>query len=717
MRTVSEFQFPGTTALHTAAYDSTKTTIGRLIDAANGSTPIQKWVGPKGLNVLSVPDVTPTYSFMMPHVYKWSDDEYWIFGADNTAAALTRRIGLFRYIRSTNTTTYVGAILLNFSGLTGNKTSTGLRVVVTTHTSGTVTTSGSSTTVTGSGTQFTTDRIAAGARIGFGSTDPTAITTWYDISTISSDTSIVISSAVNLASPTSYVIEEIRVVYVFTNATATNGGLALVKGLNYGTFVANTTIAEAVSTDNVRAIYFFEDAATTNMTVPRGVSLESTRSPTSHFVYVLNADTTSAPRIYKWDIRAALTVASGQTTSGFVYRTGQQTVVSGTVPTQGGNSECATLRHGAAAGDESVFFVTTNRIIRCPIASITNGSTTYQADAMQEILPGNNSTFMQLGSFLSVQYSSKLDRLFYAYTAAPFRIGITQYDSTNTTKTERFLGVDSQRLYNLAKDSDYPNVFLGRAVPVFIDISDGIMFGLAQSTVNGIGTLSVYPLITDYVYCESSVTADRNCVITPAIQTPNAVSLYRVYYDYQRFSGTGSSAELPTEGLKIWYRTQGILDNSGEWSALPETNLLSGSSPGENGIQFKIGFRTIGDNCLPCRLYNIGVVYEDDSQISNYQPSVVNSSISSLRFAWKQVTTFGGTIPNLEIILNNSDTNGLLLSDTSAAPSGGTWEYSTNGGSSWNAWSAAADAVGNYIRYTANSLPNSVSVRATLRRA
>lgn len=51
---------------------------------------------------------------------------------------------------------------------------------------GTVAVSGVS--VTGTGTLFNTNKVAIGARIGFGSTDPSQITTWYRITAKASDT-------------------------------------------------------------------------------------------------------------------------------------------------------------------------------------------------------------------------------------------------------------------------------------------------------------------------------------------------------------------------------------------------------------------------------------------------------------------------------------------------------------------------------------------------
>jgi hypothetical protein len=133
-------------------------------------------------------------------------------------------------------------------------------------------------------------------------------------------------------------------------------------------------------------------------------------------------------------------------------------------------------------------------------------------------------------------------------------------------------------------------------------------------------------------------------------------------------------------------------------------------------IQFKIAFDIMGEICVPTRIYSIVAIYEDSSQDSHYQPSLTKSSASSRIFAWKQVTAWGTNIPNLQIRLYNADTGFLVLDDTVNVSGSGTWQYSTNG-STWNSWSASADTVGNYIRYTATSLPNNITVKALLTQA
>jgi hypothetical protein len=77
---------------------------------------------------------------------------------------------------------------------------------------------------------------------------------------ITNNTTLTISGTVNLSPNTSYVIEEIRIAVLTTNVTAINGGLHLIKGLNYNTFTTGgTIIPEASNVDNIRASYLLKD--------------------------------------------------------------------------------------------------------------------------------------------------------------------------------------------------------------------------------------------------------------------------------------------------------------------------------------------------------------------------------------------------------------------------------------------------------------------------
>ena len=113
--------------------------------------------------------------------------------------------------------------------------------------------------VTGTNTKFVDEGIAAGTnvtgvaggfgpRIGFGSTDPTQITQWFQIGSINSGTSLNLTTSPGvIPAGTPYVIEELRFAFAITQATApTNGGLFLLKGACYLDFQTSTTAGPLV---------------------------------------------------------------------------------------------------------------------------------------------------------------------------------------------------------------------------------------------------------------------------------------------------------------------------------------------------------------------------------------------------------------------------------------------------------------------------------------
>lgn len=708
MKTAAEHIFTGTTQA-ISSYDSTKTLLGTLIKQYSlGSNAVDKFVSPLLPLQSSLVDIAGQ-GYTCPYIVKWSDRYRWVFLADNASAALTRRIAMYEYDTTGSALSYKGYITLNFSALTGNKTSRDLCVTLHRHISGTVSTSGSSTTINGSSTQFTTDRIAVGARIGFGSTDATQITTWYDITAITNDTTLTIGTAVTLAGGTPYVIEELRVVYVFTNATTTNGGVALVKGLNASLFtLGGTSISEASATDNVRAVYFLKDSATTNMTIAYSTAVDTdTSTPTSQDCYILNADAAATARIYYYNLRAALTVSSGQSTSAFVHRTGQQ-VVTGNIAAASNLVMC-TPSHGTASGVKSLLFVTASRICRCAVSAVTNGSTTFVTDSSVEVPPGTTTTHAASANLANISYSAFMDRFVITTATAPFRLYLTQYDASGSTPCDKVFAGDTSRLRGVTTDSDAPNAVFCRVASLFSN-DNGIGALVLPSTTAGINVLTVFPFAADGY--RGSYSNQR--VITPSIALTNATKLYRAYLNIAPVQGDTGTACV-TQPVKLYYRTSGITDNSGSWTALDSSGDLTGVTA-TSAIQFMLEFSVLGETCIPSRVHSVCCVYEDGSQDSHYLPSLAKSSASSRIFAWRQATAWGSSIPNMRIRLYNADTALLVLDDNVTSSASGVWEYSTNG-TSWSAWSSAADAVGNYIRYTATTLPSNIVVRALLTQA
>ena len=804
MRAAVEHHFYGTTGLTgitggtAGGYNSSVTMISSLLRQATGATIEDRFVSTKTAAIANITDLVASTPHQMPHVVKWSDNIYWIFLATAATNVVTRFIAMFQFDSTTSTITYNGYITTAGTTVAGNKITRSLRALLYRHTTGTVSTSGSSTTITGSGSGFQSERIAVGARIGFGTTDATQVTTWYEITAINSDTELVINSPVTLSGSTSYVIEELRLAYATTNATLINGGVHLVKGLHPGVFgTTPPTISEATTVDNIRAVYLLTDAAvagaatatvtysttnilscsghglgvgdvvffTTTNTLPTGLStntayyvistnlganqfsvsttyngsiasisaagsgthtvhsgsskiaatlaLDDEVSKTDHPIYLVNAtSTTAAVTVTKYNVRAALTVgaltggpASGTSPSAFVFKTAPN-AITGTV-SQLNSGRIFTPNHGGAgvAGVKSLFFCTTTRVFRAPVANLTSGALSWVSDSMLENPPGGTTVYSALSSMSQVDYSATIDRLFVTNTAARFGTYVTPYNSSNN-QFEKYIGSQLNRVKvggtpSGASDGLFPSGTL------HIWTEDGWMFAVSTGTSNW---LYIFPFAADAYY--NSTTNQH--IITPKLATPNATKLYHVYLDHQEYAGDYGLG-FPVETYRIWYRTTGIDDNSGAWTEVGVGADLQSVSPSDY-IQFKIAFDIMGEICVPTRIYSICVTFEDSSQDSHYQPSLTKSSASSRIFAWKQVTAWGTNIPNLQIRLYNADTGFLVLDDTVTASASGTWQYSTDG-STWNSWSASADTVGNYIRYTATSLPNNITVKALLTQA
>lgn len=788
MKTAVEHVFTGTTELTSNPYDYTKTMIGSLMKQYTGALTTDKYVSIPPPILQNNLEAT-LQSFFMPHVYQWSANIFWIFSASNATAAVTRTVSLHEYNSTTHTITWKGFITMSGTTILGAKTVRGIRSFVTEHSTGTVSTAGSSTTITGDTTAFQAEGIAVGARIGFGTTDPTAVSTWYEITAIASDTSLTINTAANLAASTPYVIEEIRIGLYCSNATLYNGGLHLIKGLNYGTFTSGgTTIIEAASTDNVRASYLLRDKAPQTFTIgvaspgvvscaghgfvagdlvvfsTTGALLTGATANTTFYVsatgltndafqfsatlggasvnasgtqsgthslhsgllnigmglanddyidytedpiYCLNSDNATTVRLHKFNIRAALTVSGGISTSAWVFKTLGMTTV-GTVQ-QVNNGRVFTVSHGAASGVKSLWFVTSSRVYRANMADITSNSSNWISDYMLENPPGTITTNLATAAFLQVDYSSFLDRLLISTTlAGRHPVYVTTYDTSNP-QFERMFGQITNRTKLTTTAAGATDAFFNPAA-LTMWTEGGRLFAMPNIVTTGLNWTAVLNIGADGYYA----TATEQRVITPRLATPNVSTFYRAYMQTGHYTGTYELGYNP-EAVRMFYRTSGIDDDSGAWTEIISGDL-SGASPGSY-IQFMLYFDILGELCVPNKVYSVACTYEDgstDAQDNHYLSCADLSNKTTKTFAWKHSEAFGTSVPRLEIRLYNAITDGLLDTDDSTTQTG-TWEKTIDGGANWIAYNDTDK--GNeltFIRFTPASIPDNVQVRALL---
>lgn len=679
-----------------------------------------KYVGPIPTAIARPMEQSTPIPAVFPWAMQWSDSASsqidWIFLADNATAAATRRMTAYTFNRLTGAFAWKGFITITFPTATVF-TIRGLRMTYDLYTAGTVAVSGTAVTGTGSTWQTPAADIAkpcVGNRIGFGSTDPSQITTWYEISAIGSNTGITLSaSAGTITAGTPYVIEDLRAIMITTNATITNGGLMVIKGLNFDQFSSiGGTVPAATTVDNIRAAYWLADASTVTNTVSFGAGLIAATAYNSQYIYVL--DTLANPVVFKYNVRAALTLTSGKDTTSLAYKTGSGGVLTG-APAQTNNGRIANVSHGPHSGVDALYFTTATRIYAAPLSGITIGSTTWLSggSAATEVPPGGVTTFAASGALSSLEYASAIDKWIVTTlaTTTPFRSYVTQY-RTDAGQWDRVFGCDIRQIDQSSADSSTVPVpsMVGGQYTVWSEA--GLLYIATFGTTAITNRLYAVPLGGDWEYADTT-----GCfIITPKMTCTDIRSYVSAMINEIRVAGgdTGINLGINPEPFRVKYRTSGISDNSGLWTLLDDNGSLSGIS-GTTDIQLKFEFRTIGLTQMPARIQNWAVLYDDVMTDSHYQFSMNLSSASAKQFAWRHSTAFGGTVPTLYIRLYDADTGSLLLTDDTVASANGVFETSTNDGSSWGTYSSADKAnTTTYIRYTPTSIADSIKVRATI---
>jgi len=697
-----------TQSYQSGSYDSTKLNLGSFIKQYTSGSADNQGVSPVDISFLRYLE-TLGIAAGFPYVVDRGGDTQWIFTVELTAGT-NRRLVLYEFNKHTNTYSTRGFITV-VNQVAGNITARGLEVMYETYTTGSVTVNG--TAVTGSGTSWATDRLAAGSRIAFGVTNPISASTWYYTTGSFTDTAVTLTqNAGTIAPGTSYVIEDLRFLVAQTNATATNGYLLYVKGATYDDFTIGGTTITTSSFDNAKAVYNLTDLPILTATNVSGIAIDSMQTWQSQSAYVINA---TGARTYRYNLRNTLLPLSNSISSGsFMYATGNQTLT-GTI-SQNNNGEIITLGHGPGSGSKSMYFATTTRIYRSDLSIITSGSTTWTSDVMVEIPPGGTATIPAGSTMQSVKYAPELDSLVInTGNGSGFSSYITRYNTTGTAFDNNMFS--SLLYYNQSTaDSNVPYPLATTLnAQMMMYPKNGYMHTVRYNTTAPIAGLYNFPYLIDYYYTDILGNQPYQVAITPAIDTSNVNKFYRVYLNNQRRFGS-SPFTVPYEPTRLYYRTTGISDNTGAWTLLNDSYDLSGVSPSSQ-IQFKLAFKNLGVIMTPPKVSRLVLTYEDNQTDSHYEPSIAQSNIASRIFAWRQGTVWGSTIPAMRIRIYNIATNTLILEDTTSTGTSGTFEYSTDNGSNWSSWSSSADAIGNYIRYTATSLPSSTRTKVVLTQA
>jgi hypothetical protein len=546
-------------------------------------------------------------SFMID-AYKYSNDITWLFTNQNANSNYVT-IGLYEHNTKTDDKYFKGRVYLPRPN---NYFDDFFKVSVDRHTSGTISATGS--TVTGTNTLWVTDRIAVGARIGFGSKDASLIKTWYQITAITSDTSITIAEVLQISIPanTPYVIEEIRFIQnlVQTNYAAANNGIFITKGVNYNFFdLNNFTVPMATTVDNQRATYILSDAMTSTMYNAAFAFLGPKIDNQTQYMYVMISNTSSNLRgsIYKFNIRASLSgLSSGRSTSGYLYKTLEVDHSPLNVMGRDCRVGCfANVNHSTGKGVNSLYYHYDNRyLFRIPEYSIENGKN-YIFERANVVTTVNDET-IGLGSYQDMSYDRFTDKFVmgrYLSWRQGNRCEILEFSPTNRP-SDGYLGFGGgYGLYrDTMDDTIRPNSYsvLRNNVRQYGVSVEGIYYRTDNN--------AIYPEI----YCADYTLADKfKCfAITPIISCPDNVGFDKLKVEYDDYIGDLEQG-LTADTFKIYARTSGMIDDTGAWTLLSDSKNLSSFSASDK-IQFKIMFKTIGGSGIYARIHSLTVIYNRD---------------------------------------------------------------------------------------------------------
>jgi len=695
----------------TGSYDPTKVSLSSLMASVNGLDAEDKWAGPLPLAIARPMEQSTAVAMTYPHAIQISPNVFWVFLAEIATAAANRRIFMYTYDRSSTTFSWNGFITMTMAT---NQTVRAMRMVRYLYTTGSVAVAGSS--VAGSQSLWVTDRLAVGGRIGFGTTDPTQVTQWHNVSAIPSNVQMTISDTATEASGTSYVFEELRAVVATTAATALSGGLYIAKGLNPDLFIAaGTTIAAATTVDNIRATYFLADTALPQSQLSLtagGLGLAEFESWQSHSVYMLTVPAATTPRIYKFNMRANLAtgLGNGRSWAALDLATGLGSVVGTTAQTN--NGRLITLGHGPGSGVECMYFATTTRVVRVPTANIVSGSTTFVADQMVEIPPGGTSTFGAGGGLSSVEHMSSIDRLVVTSTgAAGIRSYVTKYN-TVSDPFDHIIFNDNKQFDQSTGAGAIVNPSIN-VIPFNIWLEDGVAFACRNSLAATTNQMYAIPFGADSDY----VSITNQAVISPKIDTVGCISFNRVYVNATTTLGTGPYI-VPTEPFSIQVRTAGIDDDSGGWSDVGMAGDLQFLGAA-NAIQFRFLFKVLGNTCIPARIHGVSVLYDADVNIlPELEWNLNDSDLTNGTVGFTQNTLFSGsTPPNMTINYYRSDTSALVLTQGSLGSANGVFQWYS--GSLWTGSLVSNDLgpneVGTRRRFVPSAgLPAGINVYAQI---
>lgn len=681
-------------SVNTSGYNPNKLNLGPLIKKYTGEKHYDNFIGPR--KVYHIPlDYIGNWTDLI-RAFEYNDDFDYILTYYSSSAGQVRQLFLFKFFKKIDEFLYVGRLDLNLSPTSSMSIYGNPLAELYYHNNGTVSVSG--TSVTGVNTTWVSDRIAVGARIGFGSTEARFITTWYDITAINANTSITINtSAGTINSNTPYVIEELRVMMSSRQTVSpfNQAGLYVAKGLHFGLFriYLGNSVPMATTVDNQRAVYRLTHPTTPPNDMYIGTDEKYTN--TTHYVYGNNYITARTNRFYKFNVRAALTdLVAGTSTLAAVAMTAN-------VSSQNNQTYHLTRVHtpksGPYAGRNIMLTPDNSWLYVIDVDKIKNFATDIYLDRTRYMRLGgeNYATFESRNSPDLNCYDNNLDLYFGTISRQSFLYRFENIINISTSERMSSNNAGSEyesMIYKYPLNGDYNYIW---NLPVYQTSDEGLHY-INTHQQGRKNSVLVWPL-----YAESNIAElTKNRLVLPKFSTLNA-TLYKKVYVQNALNLYDESFGIRPDPYKIYARTMGIDDDSGKWTLI-ENNDMSAIQPADY-IQFMFEFKVMKKIMVFARLYSLSMSYETDEYLPkeltfNLQDTDLNNNV----IGFKQKFLFE-SLNYLAIEIYDKQNDNLIFKQLSTETTFGNFQYYNNG------WvnGIGANIIGTRRRFVVTaSMPN-----------
>ena len=202
------------------------------------------------------------------------------------------------------------------------------------------------------------------------------------------------------------------------------------------------------------------------------------------------------------------------------------------------------------------------------------------------------------------------------------------------------------------------------------NISDGLWYYVANQY-----KLGVFPGEADWRF------ASRNNarIITHSIDTSHITKFNKLLVHHPEILGSHDLGSMP-EPFRVYFRTEGISDDTGDWSLLNDSFDMSFIMPKDN-IQFMFEFRVLGKASVPNRIYGLSISYfVDDDLPTGFEWNLYDSNSSSSIIGFEQTSVLN-TLGNLKITYYLSESDEEVFTAYSTENINGSFQYWN--GSSW----------------------------------